>query len=101
MKTMKAKCPNLIFIIADLVENASEVNRRYFNFRDNGLLNCGNSHLETLFGINGFDAYDLNPETAPSTMSEVFARKIGNGVTSDAIFKIAYTGELARKALGR
>jgi len=101
MKNMKAKCSNLVFIVADLVENGSEVNRRYFNFRDNGLLNCGNTHLDSLFGINGFMSYYFDSETVPEPINSRLAQTISGGVTSDAIFKIAYSGDLARQVLDR
>lgn len=97
IKDIMSKNKNVIFLISDLVENGSEVNRRYFNFRDNGLLNCGNQGLDGIFMRNNLSVFDLNQTNAPRNMSPDLAAKIGDGVTSDSIFKVAYSGPLAQQ----
>lgn len=96
-KYLARHCENIIFLIADLKENASEVNRGYFNFRDNGLLNTGNIGLRKLLGSAGFSVFDLNQSTAPKTMNLALAKKIGQGPTSDAFFYVAYKGVRAEQ----
>lgn len=93
IKEITNQAPNAIFLVADLVQNASEVNRRYFNFRDNGLLNCGNVGLDDVFRFNGYRLVELNDATAPSSMDARLAQRIGQGTTSDSIFYVAYRGE--------
>jgi len=95
IKEITRKAPNAIFLVADLVQNASAVNRGYFNFRDNGLLNCGNVGLDNILRSNGYRMFELNGATAPSSMDQRLARQIGNGTTSDSIFYVAYRGEKA------
>jgi len=95
IKEITNQAPNAIFLVADLVQNASEVNRRYFNFRDNGLLNCGNVGLDEVFRFNGYRLIELNDATAPGSMDSRLAEQIGQGTTSDSIFYIAYRGERA------
>jgi hypothetical protein len=97
IKTITSKSKNTIFLIADLVENGSEVNRRYFNFRDNGLLNCGNMHLRPFLRASGVSVAELNSDTAPQSMNPALTQKIGEGVTSDAIFYVAAKGGLAKR----
>lgn len=92
---ISSKAPDSIFLVADLVKNGSEVNRRYFNFRDNGLLNCGNIGLDEQFKSSGFKLFELNAETAPSSMDIQLAEQIGRGTTSDSIFYVAYKGPKA------
>lgn len=96
IKTVLKKSKNVIFLVADLVQNESVVNRRYFNLRDNGLLNCGNIGLDQQFKDNGVEIMELNEKTAPSSMNQALAKKIGDGATSDSIFYVAYNGDLAR-----
>ena len=96
VKTILGKSKNTVFIIADLVQNASVVNRRYFNFRDNGLLNCGNVNLDFVLDTNRVEHIELNETTAPAAMDPNLARKIGQGTTSDSIFRIGYKGDLAK-----
>ncbi len=95
IKEIAEKSPNSIFLVADLVQNASEVNRRYFNFRDNGLLNCGNVGLDDVFKFNGYRLIELNQSTAPKTMDARLAQQIGKGTTTDSIFYVAYRGSKA------
>ena len=95
IKIILRKCKNPIFLVADLVENSSEVNKRYFNLRDNGLLNCGNRQLRATFKSNNMKVIDLNEQTAPLTMNNKLAKKIGQGTTSDSIFYVAYSGLVA------
>lgn len=95
IKEITRKAPNAIFLVADLVQNASEVNRRYFDFRDNGLLNCGNVGLDNIFKSNGYRMFELNGATAPKSMDQRLAQQIGKGTTSDSIFYVAYRGEKA------
>jgi len=95
IKEISKQAPNAIFLVADLVQNASVVNKRYFNFRDNGLLNCGNVGLDDVFRFNGYRLFELNEGTAPMTMDKRLASQIGQGTTSDAIFYVAYKGEKA------
>lgn len=95
IKKITNQAPNAIFLVADLVQNASEVNRRYFNFRDNGLLNCGNVGLDDVFRFNGYRLIELNDATAPHSMDSRLAQRIGQGTTSDSIFYVAYRGKRA------
>lgn len=101
VKVTTQRNENVIFLIADLVQNASEVNRRYFNFRDNGLLNPGNRHLLEIFAGNGLSFFELDEKRAPRSMDPRLARQIGQGVTSDSIFTAAYRGNLAREIVER
>lgn len=96
IKTVLEKSKNIIFLVADLVKNESVVNRGYFNLRDNGLLNCGNIGLDSLFRKNGVEVMELNEKTAPSSMDKALANKIGQGTTSDSFFYVAYSGEKAK-----
>ncbi len=99
IKDMSDLYPNCIFLIADLVQNASRVNTHYFNLRDNGILNCGNIGLAGLFEKCGMTVQQLNADTAPSSMHPELATRIGAGTTSDSIFLMAYKGEAAERAL--
>lgn len=97
LKYLADHCENIIFLIADLEKNASEVNRGDFNFRDNGLLNTGNVGLKYLLGRTGFMMFDLDQFTAPRAMNSALAKKIGEGTTSDAFFYVAYKGPEAER----
>lgn len=93
--------PDAYVFIADLRQNCSAVNLGYFNFRDNGLLNCGNVDIEALLRRHGFNITPLNEQTAPRTMSLEFASRIGAGTTSDSFFYIASHGPRAKEWMGK
>ena len=94
-----AEAENVVISVADLVKNASLVNRGYFNLRDNGLLNCGNIELLEMLEEEGFTVIELNETTKPKAMNEVLAQKIGAGTTTDSFFYVAAKGPLAIQAI--
>jgi hypothetical protein len=87
-----------IFLIADLAENASEVNRRYFNFGNNGPLNCGNLGIEQLFEDEKYTVTTLSRENALQLgVHPKLAKAIEKEASNDGRLWIAYRGEKARK----
>ncbi len=97
IKSVLQGSDDVIFLIADLAQNGSVVNRRYFNFRDNGLLNCGNIHLGYLWRTNGLASFELNENNAPSNMDPRLARRLSEGTTSDSFFQVAFKGPIAQE----
>ena len=91
--------PNTIFIIGDLAQNTSVINRRYFNLGVNGPLNCGNRHLSHQFGNFGYEVVDLDRER-PSALDPRLTKRISYDNThNDGHLWIAYWGRLASEAL--
>lgn len=90
---------DVIVVVGDLVRNASVVNRRYFNFRDNGLLNPGNIDLPEIFMANGFQLTSVEKSCRPDTMPEELAEKLRTGILGDGTFLIASKGEGSARLL--
>jgi hypothetical protein len=88
---------NSIFLIADLVQNGSQVNRRYFNFGNNGPLNCGNIGLIDTFIARGYKVRQLGQDVAPQAIHPKLIEKISAEAENDGHFIIAYKGEEAER----
>ncbi len=94
------KFPNSMFMIADLVQNGSAVNRGYYNFRDNGLLNCGNIGLKELLEEQGYLVVPMDDYTGEASLGEL-GKRLGQGATSDSIFYVAVRGPKMLKKFDR
>jgi hypothetical protein len=90
---------NSIFLIADLVENASTVNRRYFDFGNNGPLNCGNIALRQAFENSGFIVRDFAVEGPTGPVHPKLSEKIAAESANDGRLWVAYKGDAAKHAL--
>ncbi len=91
--------PNVIFLICDLFENISAINRLFFNLSANGPLNPGNINLETSFKHKGFNIIDLDKEQPASLDRRLAERLRWTSEHDDQGLVIACKGRLALDAL--
>lgn len=94
-----SQIPNVVFLIGDLAQNTSEVNRRYFNLGVNGPLNAGNLYMRELFESFGFDVADLETESPDSLDPRLAKRLASDDKLKDGHFWIAHRGPLTESAL--
>ncbi|MDO8553710.1 MAG: hypothetical protein Q7S22_02795 [Candidatus Micrarchaeota archaeon] len=94
-----SQTPNVIFLIGDLAQNTSEVNRRYFNLGVNGPLNAGNLYLRELFESFGFDVARLDTERPDSLDPRLAKRLASDDKLKDGHLWIAHRGALTAGAL--
>lgn len=91
--------PNVIFLIGDLAQNTSTINRRYFNLAANGPLNPGNRNLTRQISKFGYDQVDLE-KLRPASLDSRLARRISNDHrNNDGHLWIAYSGIETLEAL--
>lgn len=92
---------NPIFIIGDLAENTSVINKRYFNLAANGPLNCGNPNLRNIFG--NWDYYysllDLEKQRPASLDPRIAKRLLQDNKKNDGHLWIAHYGKHTWEAL--
>lgn len=88
---------NSMFLIADLMQNGSEVNRRYFNFGNNGPLNCGNLDLKHIFHGQGYEVRKLGHDFTPSTVHPKLVEKISQEADNDGHLWVACKGSEAER----
>ncbi len=93
------KASNGIFLIADLVENGSRLNRQYFNFGNNGPLNSGNIGLVDLFESRGFVVADLTRDVPPASIHPKLVEGIREEARNDGRLWVAYKGEESARVL--
>lgn len=91
--------PNVLFVVGDLMNNTSPVNRRYFNLGVNGPLNAGNLYLPELFQSYGFEIVDLAKERPASLDPRLTDRLTKDSAKNDGHLWIAHRGKLAAEAL--
>jgi hypothetical protein len=91
--------PNVVFIVGDLAQNTSVINRRYFNLAANGPLNPGNRNLTKRFGKFGYDLVDLEKQK-PMSLDQRLAKRLSDDHrNNDGHLWIAYKGAVAAEAL--
>jgi hypothetical protein len=91
--------PNSIFLVADLTQNASAVNRHYFNFGNNGILNCGNVDLQNLFEGADYKVKLVGQDINPSSVHPTLLRRLSDENRNDGFFWVAYKGDEAERAV--
>lgn len=94
-----SQIPNVIFLVGDLAQNTSEVNRRYFNLGANGPLNAGNLYLKELFESFGFDVVNLDRERPDYLDPRLAKRLASDDKLKDGHLWIAHGGNLATEVL--
>lgn len=99
IRQIDASSSNSIFLIADLAQNASLVNRRYFNFGNNGPLNCGNISLWNSFYRHGFKVTRLGRGHGPTSIHPKLVERISAEATNDGYLWIAYKGPEAERLM--
>jgi hypothetical protein len=100
IQTVDEQTENKIFLVADLMENTSKVNRQYFNFGNNGPLNCGNINLAQIFMDHGFAVSMLSSASANSLqVHPKLAEAIEKEEANDGRLWIAYKGPEAGRLL--
>lgn len=90
---------NSIFLIGDLRQNGSDLNRRYFNFGNNGPLNCGNMDLEHILAKYGYQTIKLGRDELPIQIHPKLLESISQGEADDTHFWVAYKGEEAERVI--
>lgn len=90
---------NSIFLIGDLMQNGSEINRRYFNLGNNGPLNAGNLELRQIFEDNGYTVIKLGLDEAPAGLHPKLLEAVIADADNDGHFWIAYKGDEAQRVL--
>lgn len=96
----KGEAPAIIVGKADLDENASDpVNRRYFNFGNNGPLNAGNIGIKGLFEFWDFSVMKLGDRDGrvPKSINPALAQAIIKEAANDGHFRIGYYGKEAER----
>lgn len=94
-----SRLPNIIFIIGDLAQNTSPINRRYFNLAANGPLNAGNRSLTHNFERFGYSVVDLD-RFRPAALDPRLARRLAHDHKyEDGHLWIAHRGRNAYEAL--
>jgi hypothetical protein len=94
-----AQSENVVMLVGDLAQNASQVNRHHYNFTNNGPLNCGNIDLRTLFLGNGFGLIESGVNRLPAAINSDLAQAITDGRRDDSHLWIAYKGPKAQEYL--
>jgi hypothetical protein len=90
---------NVICLFADLMANGSEINRRHFNFGNNGPLNCGNIALQKSLEAAGFVVRKIGETEAPTSVQTELATKIAAEADNDGHMWIAYKGTEAQRLI--
>lgn len=95
------QAPNPIFIIGDLAQNTSVINKRYFNLGANGPLNCGNRNLKNMFGNWGYyyAQVDLEKEKPASLDPRIARRLLQDHRGNDGHLWVAHRGRFTADAL--
>lgn len=88
---------NVICLFADLIANGSEINRRHFNFGNNGPLNCGNIALQKSLESAGFTVRKVGESEPPKSVHPELATKIAAEAENDGHMWVAYKGPEAKR----
>ncbi len=96
-KTLGESAQNVICLIADLMANGSEINRRHFNFGNNGPLNCGNLELQQALEAAGFVVRKVGEVAPPKPVHGALAEKIALEANNDGHMWIAFKGSEAER----
>lgn len=95
-----AKLPNAIMLLGDAVESTDEVNLRYFGLGANVGYDAGNQTLTPALKEAGFEVVDLRKEKPEALEIRAHKKLVKNQVKRGPRLWVAYSGELAQKALG-
>ena len=93
--------PDSIVLLADLRANQSDVNERYFNFGNNGPLNCGNLGIEELFRSRGYTVSKLGDTSLNSVIDPRLNTTMIQEGKNDGFFWVAHRGEKAEKLIAQ
>ena len=98
-KRLGESAENVICLFGDLIANGSEINRRHFNFANNGPLNCGNIALQKALEAAGFVVRKIGEAEAPKAVTPELAAKIAVDAEDDSHMWIAYKGAEAERLI--
>lgn len=98
-ETLGESAPNVICLFADLMANGSVINRRHFNFGNNGPLNCGNLELQKALEAAGFVVRKVGESETPKAIHPELATKIADEAANDGHMWIAYKGTEAERLI--
>lgn len=99
VREISERSSNSIILLADLMQNASKVNRQYFNFGNNGPLNCGNIGLQQMLESHGYVVRDTAVDGVHPSIHPKLGEKIRQEAANDGRLWIAYKGSEAERLI--